>query len=86
MSWLHWSSFWIGVLCAWSLPWMIIGAVAGACRAHQEHRRRQLARAIMEPGVSREAVSAALAERLAQRDAAAVEHLLQSLSPKGEQR
>ena len=84
MSWLHWSSFWIGVIVAWSLPWMIIGAVAGACRAIREHERRRIARAIMEPGVSREAVSAALAERLAKRDAAAVEHLLQSLSPKGE--
>jgi len=84
MHWLHWSSFFVGVIVAWCLPWMLFGAVAGACRAHQEHQRRQLARAIMEPGVSREAVSAALAERLAKRDAAAVEHLLQSLSPKGE--
>jgi hypothetical protein len=84
MSWLHWGSFFVGALVAWCLPWMLFGAAVGACRAHQEHRRRQLARAIMDPGVSRQAVSAALAERLAQRDAAAVEHLLQSLSPKGE--
>jgi hypothetical protein len=83
MHWLHWSSFFLGVVCAWSLPWVLFGALAGACRAHQEHRRRQIARAIMDPGASREAVSAALAERLAQRDAAAVEQLLQSLSPKG---
>jgi hypothetical protein len=84
MHWLHWGSFFVGVVCAWSLPWVLFGALAGACRAHQEHRRRRIARAMMDPGVSPWILSSALAERLARRDAAAVEHLLQSLSPKGE--
>jgi len=80
MAWLHWSSFWIGIICAWSLPWMIIGAVAGACRAIREHERRRIARALMDPGASHAAVSAALAARQAKRDAAGVEELLRSLS------
>ena len=80
MSWLHWSSFWIGVLCAWSLPWILLGAVLGVSRAIQEHERRRIARALMDPGASHAAVSAALAGRQARRDAAGVEELLRSLS------
>ena len=80
MAWLHWSSFLIGVICAWSLPWMIIGAVAGACRAIREHERRRIARALMDPGASHAAVSAALAGRQARRDREAAEELIRSLS------
>jgi hypothetical protein len=80
MSWLHWSSFLVGIVVAWSLPWILLGAVVGACRARQEHQRRRHARALMAPGVSPWIVSAALAERLAKRDAAAIEDLLRSLS------
>ena len=69
---------------------MTIGRLSGAPRLSREevreraHERRRIARALMDPGASHAAVSAALAGRLAKRDAAAVEHLLQSLSPKGE--
>ena len=85
MAWLHWSSFWIGVLCAWSLPWMIIGAVAGACRAIREHERRRIAprlvyRGLGDPFEARACFRYALAGRRARRDREAAEELIRSLS------
>lgn len=82
MSW-SWGSFGYGVICAWSLPWVVFAAAVCLCRAvrafraAQEWQRRL--RALTEPGHSAIEVMAALAARQARRDADAAEELIRSL-------
>jgi hypothetical protein len=86
LSWIHWSSWWLGIVSAYAGTCLLIGLSLGigkaVCAIRVARERRRRVDALTTPGVAPEQVAAALHARQQQRDQDAVEALLRSLSQK----
>lgn len=56
--WLDWGSFWFGVLCAYTVPYLGLGMLLGIGLIWRRHRARAVVNALLRevaPSTTREA-------------------------------
>jgi hypothetical protein len=51
IAWVHWSSFWVGVLCAYAVLWLAFAGVTGLCWIVRDWLTAQRKRARVRRGI-----------------------------------